>query len=96
MTTLASYLLIAFRNDEVSRANALKALWMNQIGGVVILLGALVAIIGFKTVMFDTLLQSSGGMVLFLSHFSRWRHWSREPRSRSRGGYWGQWWHRRL
>ncbi|MGA9046373.1 proton-conducting transporter membrane subunit [Sulfuricurvum sp.] len=65
MTTLASYLLIAFRNDEVSRANALKALWMNQIGGVVILMGALVAIIGFKTVMFDTLLQSSGGMVLF-------------------------------
>ncbi|MDP3291547.1 MAG: proton-conducting transporter membrane subunit, partial [Sulfuricurvum sp.] len=65
MTTLASYLLIAFRDDEVSRANALKALWMNQIGGVVILLGALVAIIGFKTVMFDTLLQSSGGMVLF-------------------------------
>lgn len=65
MTTLASYLLIAFRNDEVSRANALKALWMNQIGGVVILLGTLVAIIGFKSVMFDTLLQSSGGMVLF-------------------------------
>jgi ech hydrogenase subunit A len=65
MTTLASYLLIAFRNDEVSRANALKALWMNQIGGVVILLGALIAIIGFKTVMFATSLQSSGGMVLF-------------------------------
>ena len=64
MTTLASYLLIAFRNDELSRANALKALWMNQIGGVVILLGALVAIIGFKSVMFDTLLQSSGGMIL--------------------------------
>jgi len=37
---------------------------MNQIGGVVILVGALIAIIGFKTVMFDTLLQSSGGMVL--------------------------------
>lgn len=64
MTTLASYLLISFRNDEVSRANALKALWMNQIGGVVILLGALIAIIGFKSVMFDTLLQSSGGMIL--------------------------------
>ena len=64
MTTLASYLLIAFRDDEVSRSNALKALWMNQIGGVVILVGALIAIIGFKTVMFDTLLQSSGGMVL--------------------------------
>lgn len=64
MTTLASYLLIAFRDDEVSRSNALKALWMNQIGGVVILLGALVAIIGFKTVMFDTVLHSSGGMIL--------------------------------
>ena len=65
MTTLASYLLIAFRDDEASRANALKALWMNQIGGVVILLGALVAIIGFNTVMFDILLQSSGGVLLF-------------------------------
>lgn len=65
MTTLASYVLISFRNDLISRANALKALWMNQIGGVVILLGALVAIEGFDTVMFDTLLKSSGGMVLF-------------------------------
>jgi ech hydrogenase subunit A len=65
MTTLASYLLIAFRNDDLSRANALKALWMNQIGGMVILLGALIAILGFNTVMFDTLLQSSGGMVMF-------------------------------
>jgi ech hydrogenase subunit A len=69
MTTLASYLLIAFRDDAVSRANALKALWMNQIGGVVILAGALVAIIGFKTVMFDTLLQSSGGTVLLAIAF---------------------------
>ncbi len=65
MTTLASYLLISFRNDPLSRANGLKALWMNQIGGVIILLGALVAIEGFGTVMFDTLLKSSGGMVLF-------------------------------
>ncbi|MCX6075008.1 MAG: proton-conducting transporter membrane subunit [Campylobacterales bacterium] len=65
MTTLASYLLISFRNDTLSRANGLKALWMNQIGGVVILLGALVAIEGYGTVMFDTLLKSSGGMVLF-------------------------------
>ena len=38
LTTLASYLLIAFRQDDLSRANALKALWMNQIGGVFILL----------------------------------------------------------
>jgi ech hydrogenase subunit A len=38
LTTLASYLLIAFRKDDQSRANALQALWMNQIGGVFILL----------------------------------------------------------
>jgi len=69
MTTLASYVLIAFRNDEVSRANALKALWMNQIGGVVILLGAWVAVAGFDTVMFDTLLQRSGGTVLLAVAF---------------------------
>ncbi|MDX1294774.1 MAG: proton-conducting transporter membrane subunit [Sulfurimonadaceae bacterium] len=64
MTTLASYLLIAFRNDETSRANALRALWMNQIGGVVILLGSLVAIYGFETVMFSDLLAKEGGLLL--------------------------------
>jgi len=69
MTTLASYVLIAFRNDEVSRTNALKALWMNQIGGVVILLGAWVAVSGFDTVMFDTLMQRSGGLVLLAIAF---------------------------
>ncbi|MDD5159163.1 MAG: proton-conducting transporter membrane subunit [Sulfuricurvum sp.] len=65
MTTLASYQLIAFRNDEISRANALRALWMNQIGGVVILAGTLVAALVLDTVMLDTLLQHSGGMLLF-------------------------------
>jgi len=69
MTTLASYVLIAFRNDEISRANALKALWMNQIGGVVILLGAWVAVSGYDTVMFDTLLQRSSGLVLLAVAF---------------------------
>jgi len=64
MTTLASYLLIGFRDDAISRDNALRALWMNQIGGIVILLGTLVAIYGYETVMFDTLSENSGGMVL--------------------------------
>lgn len=64
LTTLASYQLIAFRDDEVSRTNALKALWMNQIGGVVILAGILVGISGFGTVMLDTLIQQSGGVLL--------------------------------
>ncbi|HZF70686.1 proton-conducting transporter membrane subunit, partial [Sulfuricurvum sp.] len=64
MTTLASYQLIAFRNDELSRTNALRALWMNQIGGAVILAGALIALRSANTLMFDTLLQHSGGMLL--------------------------------
>lgn len=64
LTTLASYQLIAFRDDEVSRTNALKALWMNQIGGVVILAGILVGVSGFGTVMLDTLIQQSGGVLL--------------------------------
>lgn len=37
LTTLASFLLIGFRKDKESVANALTALWMNQIGGLAIL-----------------------------------------------------------
>ncbi len=37
LTTLASYLLISFRRDEISERNAVTALWMNQIGGVAIM-----------------------------------------------------------
>lgn len=37
LTTLASFLLIAFRKDSTSVKNALTALWMNQIGGLAIL-----------------------------------------------------------
>lgn len=37
LTTLASYLFIRFRKDEISKKNALTALWMNQIGGLAIL-----------------------------------------------------------
>lgn len=40
LTTIASYLLIRFRLDTVSKKNALTALWMNQIGGLA-LLGAI-------------------------------------------------------
>jgi ech hydrogenase subunit A len=65
MTTLASYLLIAFRDDLVSRANALRALWMNQVGGVLILLGTLIAVTQFETVYIDSLMRFSGGYLLF-------------------------------
>ncbi len=40
-TTLASYLLIRFRMDQFSIRNSILALWMNQIGGVAILIGLL-------------------------------------------------------
>ena len=43
-TTLASFLLIRFRGDQISVNNALLALWMNQIGGITILLALLFAI----------------------------------------------------
>ncbi len=66
MTTLASYLLIGFRRDDVSRENALKALWMNQIGGVAILLGTLIALTQFDTLSIDVLTASSG-LYLLLS-----------------------------
>jgi ech hydrogenase subunit A len=64
MTTLASYLLIGFRKDAAAQHNALKALWMNQVGGAAILLAALVAIAQFDTLDFDVLLASSGGHLL--------------------------------
>ena len=64
MTTLASYLLIAFRGDGVSRRNALRALWMNQVGGVFLLLGALVAAYGPGTATFSGLLQGDSGVLL--------------------------------
>ncbi len=67
MTTLASYLLISFRDDEISRTNALKALWMNQVGGVAILLALIVSIMNYNTISFDILIFSNGGAMLFLA-----------------------------
>lgn len=64
MTTLASFLLIGFRDDIQSRKNALQALWMNQVGGSAILIGILVAVYGFGAVTFSILLESGGENVL--------------------------------
>jgi ech hydrogenase subunit A len=41
LTTLASYLLISYRKDDISIKNGLKALWMNEIGGVALLVGTI-------------------------------------------------------
>ncbi|KAA9040929.1 hydrogenase [Ginsengibacter hankyongi] len=60
LTTLASFLFIGFRKDEISGKNALTALWMNQIGGLAIL-GAIFFIIhnGYGTATFSNLLAHS-------------------------------------
>lgn len=64
LTTLCSYILIGYRGDEVSSSNALRALWMNQIGGVAILAALLVSIIQYDTLYFDRLISSIDGRYL--------------------------------
>ena len=56
LTTLFSYILIGYRKDEISQRNALKALWMNQIGGVAILLALIFSIFQYDTTYFDVLI----------------------------------------
>ncbi len=63
-TTLASYLLIRFRGDKISVNNALLALWMNQIGGITILLALLFAIHKYGITHF-TQFQNHAGLALF-------------------------------
>ena len=58
LTTLFSYLLIGYRKDEVSMQNALQALWMNQLGGVAILLALLFSIVKYNTTYFDVLIAN--------------------------------------
>lgn len=58
LTTLCSYILIGYRGDEVSTQNAQKALWMNQIGGVAILIALIFSILQYKTIYFDILIAN--------------------------------------
>jgi ech hydrogenase subunit A len=64
LTTLASYLLIGFRKDTISQGNALKALWMNQIGGVLILSAVIVGNAQGIAPYFTALMGSEGFLVL--------------------------------
>jgi ech hydrogenase subunit A len=63
-TTLCSYLLIRYREDEVSINNALRVLWMNQIGGVAILIAIITSINYYDTVSIDTILNSCNDIYL--------------------------------
>jgi len=68
LTTLCSYLLIRYREDEISIQNALQALWMNQIGGVAILVAIVLSIYYYDTIYLDLLLISvDGGILLPIS-----------------------------
>ncbi|MDQ1339712.1 MAG: ech hydrogenase subunit, partial [Campylobacterota bacterium] len=69
LTALASYLLIGFRKDEISTKNSLLALWMNQLGGVAILIGALLSEFFFKTISFDLLLLQKNEFALIVVSF---------------------------
>jgi ech hydrogenase subunit A len=73
LTTLASYLLIRFRKDEVSEKNAITALWMNQIGGVAILAAIyFIFFNGYGEATFSNLLANTGveGLMLPLALIS--------------------------
>ena len=58
LTTLCSYLLIAYRGDKLSIENSLRALWMNQIGGVAILIALIFSIYIYDTIYFDILVSN--------------------------------------
>jgi ech hydrogenase subunit A len=60
MTTLASFWLIGFRDNEESKTNAKTALWMNQIGGVSLLVAALVAVSQLHTAYISEILTHGG------------------------------------
>ena len=64
LTTLFSYLLIGYRKNEVSTKNALRALWMNQIGGVAILIALIASINHYDTIYFDELIKNANSLYL--------------------------------
>lgn len=67
LTTLSSYLLIRFRQDEISISNSLKALWLNQLGGVFILLAILIAINTDASIYFSQLKSPEVFIAIFLA-----------------------------
>ena len=67
LTTLASFLFIGFRKDETSVKNALVALWMNQIGGLAILVAIFfITYNGYGEATFSNLLAHSSATGILL------------------------------
>jgi ech hydrogenase subunit A len=70
LTTLASFLFIGFRKDEISVKNSLTALWMNQVGGLAILAAIFfIHFNGYGEATFSNLLAntSTAGILLPLA-----------------------------
>jgi ech hydrogenase subunit A len=66
-TTLASFWLIRFRGDAISVRNSLRALWMNQLGGVALLAGMLAAFqAGYNTLNLSSLVSQASGIGIML------------------------------
>ncbi len=73
LTTLASFLFIGFRKDSTSQKNAITALWMNQIGGLAILIAIFfIAYNGYGDPTFSNLLAhtTAPGILLPLAFLS--------------------------
>lgn len=67
LTTLASFLLIAFRRDGTSVKNAVTALWMNQIGGLAILVAIFfIYYNGYGEATFSNLLAHASASTILL------------------------------
>jgi len=65
-TTLFSYLLIGYRKDEISIKNSSLALWMNQIGGVFILIALIYLAKNHQTYYFSSF-ETLGAVLIPLS-----------------------------
>jgi len=65
LTTLFSYILIGYRQNEISIKNSLTALYMNQIGGVALLIGTLFLIFTDSPIYFSYIIENSN--VVFIA-----------------------------
>lgn len=72
LTTLASFVLIGWREDEAAVSNSIRALWMNQIGGVALLAGMIALLLADKPLFFSPLIGAGdhGGILAAFSLMS--------------------------
>ena len=64
LTTLCSFILIKFRMEREAIKNSLQALWINQIGGVAILITLIFTLHSYESYYFNILIKNSAGIYL--------------------------------